>query len=167
MTSIDKVAIGFTIAITIVGASVGFIGLSNDDSSNTVSDTVPSAIPIAASLPDVSEPTTEPTLSKSTTSMTYTVDIPEGTSFVGCHQTNECYIPASITVNVGDTITWINSDVAAHTVTSGIPSNGPDGLFESSLFPPDTTFQITMTESGNYDYFCLVHPWMIGTITVN
>ena len=166
MTNMDRAAIVFTIAITVIGASIGFAGLSNNDSSNIVSDTIPSTIPITASSSDVTEPIPEPTL-KPTTSKTYTVDIPEGTSFVGCHQTDECYIPSSITVNTRDTITWINSDVAAHTVTSGIPSNGPDGLFESSLFPPNATFQITMTKPGNYDYFCLVHPWMVGTITVN
>ena len=42
-------------------------------------------------------------------------------------------IPASVTINVGDTVEWTNSDTAAHTVTGGLPADGPSGVFDSSL----------------------------------
>ncbi|MCH6571973.1 MAG: hypothetical protein IH780_05365, partial [Thaumarchaeota archaeon] len=49
----------------------------------------------------------------------------------------------------------------------GTPSDGPDGTFDSSLFMAGTTFEHTFDEAGTYDYFCMVHPWMTGTVQVN
>ena len=72
-----------------------------------------------------------------------------------------------VSINVGDTVVWSNDDSAAHTVTSGTPSDGPDGIFDSSIFMSATTFEQVFSESGNYDYFCMVHPWMVGQIQVN
>src|SRR3990170_4457107 len=85
----------------------------------------------------------------------------------GCDETNECFIPAEVTVHVGDTVIWSNDDSAAHTVTSGSPSDGPDGTFDSSLFMADTTFSYTFDNAGEYNYFCMVHPWMTGKVQVN
>ena len=48
-----------------------------------------------------------------------TVSLPEGTSVPGCEETDACYIPSSVNVGVGETVTWSNDDTAAHTVTSG------------------------------------------------
>jgi plastocyanin len=98
---------------------------------------------------------------------TGTISVPSGSSAPGCEETNECFIPAEVTVNVGDTITWSNDDSAAHTVTSGTPTGGPDGTFDSSLFMADTTFSHTFEDAGEYNYFCMVHPWMTGKIQVN
>ncbi len=98
---------------------------------------------------------------------TGTVSAPAGSSVPGCEETNQCFIPADITITVGETVTWSNDDTAAHTVTSGIASEGPDGVFDSSLFMAATTFEHTFDEAGKYDYFCMVHPWMTGTVTVN
>ena len=97
----------------------------------------------------------------------HTVDMPKGTSVPGCEETNECYLPADITINVGDTVAWVNVDTAAHTVTSGSPVDGPSGVFDSSLVMADAVYAFTFEEAGNYDYFCMVHPWMIGSVTVN
>ena len=98
---------------------------------------------------------------------TISVDMPLGTSVPGCEETNECYIPANITINVGDTVKWINVDTAAHTVTAGSPADGPSGVFDSSLVMADAVYAFTFEEAGNYDYFCMVHPWMVGSVTVN
>ena len=98
---------------------------------------------------------------------THTVDMPMGTSVPGCEETNECYLPADITINVGDTVEWINVDTAAHTVTGGSPADGPSGVFDSSLVMADAVYAFTFEEAGTYDYFCMVHPWMIGSVTVN
>lgn len=96
-----------------------------------------------------------------------TISVPSGTSTPGCEEVNECYIPAEVTVNVGQTVTWSNDDSAAHTVTSGTPTGGPDGTFDSSLFMADATFSHTFDNAGEYNYFCMVHPWMTGKIQVN
>jgi len=98
---------------------------------------------------------------------TVTVSMPTGTSVPGCEETDSCFIPSSLTINVGDTISWSNDDTAAHTVTSGHPANGPDGNFDSSLLMAGKAFDVTFDNSGSYDYFCMVHPWMVGEVQVN
>ena len=67
-------------------------------------------------------------------------------------------------IGQGDTVTWWNDDTAAHTVTSGTPEDGPDGFFDSSLFMAGEGFEVTFDEPGNYEYFCMVHPWMVGAV---
>ena len=98
---------------------------------------------------------------------TKTVSMPSGTSVPGCEETNTCFIPSSVTINVGDTVSWSNDDTAAHTVTSGHPAAGPDGNFDSSLLTVGKAFDVTFDNSGSYDYFCMVHPWMVGEVQVN
>ena len=95
-----------------------------------------------------------------------TVSAPPGSAVPGCEETNECYIPADVTISVGETVTWSNDDTAAHTVTSGTAEGGPDGNFDSSLFMSGNTFTVTFEEEGVFPYFCMVHPWMVGTVTV-
>jgi len=95
-----------------------------------------------------------------------TVVIPGGTGVTGCEETRSCYDPYRITVEKHSTITWINVDTAAHTVTSGTPTGGPDGTFDSSLFMAGATFSHKFEEAGTYDYFCMIHPWMVGEVVV-
>ena len=45
-------------------------------------------------------------------------------------------------------------------------SEGPDDIFDSGITSPGSTFEHTFEDSGTYDYFCIVHPWMIGTVQV-
>ncbi|MFB5626955.1 MAG: plastocyanin/azurin family copper-binding protein, partial [Nitrosarchaeum sp.] len=97
---------------------------------------------------------------------TVNVSIPAGTSSPGCETSNACYSPASVTINVGDTVEWKNVDTAAHTVTGGSPANGPSG-FDSSLLMGGKSFANTFDKAGTYDYFCMVHPWMVGNVIVN
>lgn len=95
-----------------------------------------------------------------------TVSIPPGSSTPGCDETQECFIPYKVTVNPGDEVVWSNDDTAAHTVTSGTAVDGPDGLFDSSLFMAGATFSHKFDTLGVYDYFCMVHPWMAGQVFV-
>jgi len=95
-----------------------------------------------------------------------TISLPAGSGAPGCEETDECYIPFSVTVHPKDKIVWSNDDSAAHTVTSGTPAGGPDGNFDSSLFMAGTTFSHTFDTLGEYPYFCMVHPWMEGSVTV-
>ncbi len=95
-----------------------------------------------------------------------TVSVPAGTAVPGCEEDNSCWDPADITVDVGATVTWTNDDTAAHTVTSGSAADGPDGNFDSSLFMSGAEFSHTFDTEGTYPYFCMVHPWMAGTVIV-
>lgn len=97
---------------------------------------------------------------------THEIIIPEGVGVPGCEENNECYVPYSISIKSGHAVMWTNEDTAAHTVTSGTVDGGPDGIFDSSIFMSGTTFEHTFEESGSFDYFCIVHPWMTGTIEV-
>ena len=98
---------------------------------------------------------------------THVVETAQGSGGPGCEETNECYIPYSITIFTGDTVQWDNVDTAAHTVTSGSMQEGATGVFDSSLFMAGESFEFTFTEAGTYDYFCMVHPWMTGIVIVN
>ena len=69
-------------------------------------------------------------------------------------------------VSVGEEITWSNDDTAPHTVTSG-PPGSPDAIFDSGMLMAGDTFSITLGDSGEYPYYCMVHPWMTGIISVN
>jgi len=129
---------------------------------------------VAVSEPEpITQPTPEPTPEVPITSAmpappeTHMVSLPEGSSLLGCEETEECFLPYSLEIWVGDTVSWSNDDAAAHTVTSGSTSEGPDATFDSSLFMSGDIFEFTFDEPGTYPYFCMVHPWMTGEIIVN
>lgn len=90
-----------------------------------------------------------------------------GSSTPGCETTNSCFEPYETIIDVGGEVTWHNEDTAAHTVTSGdIKGEGPDGIFDSQLLPAGKTFSHKFEEAGTFKYFCMVHPWMKGIVTV-
>ncbi|WP_428325242.1 PEFG-CTERM sorting domain-containing protein [Nitrosopumilus sp.] len=91
----------------------------------------------------------------------------DGSGAPGCEETADgCYIPTTATVDVGGVVIMSNTDTAAHTYTSGNPSDGPDGIFDTSLLMAGSSFEWSPDTVGEYPYFCMVHPWMIGTIIV-
>lgn len=94
------------------------------------------------------------------------ISIPSGTGVPGCEDSNTCYLPADSTVSLHGEIIWTNNDDVAHTVTSGNIQDGPDGLFDSGLILPGDTYSVQFDIAFEYDYFCVVHPWMQGTIVV-
>jgi|TARA_B110001454_G_scaffold182036_1_gene176373 plastocyanin len=94
------------------------------------------------------------------------VSIPSGSGAPGCEETNECYIPAELTISAGATVIWENIDNAAHLATSGTPDGGPDGIFDSGMIMAGSTFEQEFSDKGEFAYYCLVHPWMVGTVTV-
>jgi len=93
------------------------------------------------------------------------VRTPEGSGVPGCQEDDTCFIPSTIEVAPGTTVTWENNDIVPHTVTSGA-AGSPTGEFDSGLSPAGATFEHTFEEVGTYPYFCLVHPWMAGSVTV-
>ncbi|HEY5436023.1 MAG TPA: plastocyanin/azurin family copper-binding protein [Candidatus Limnocylindrales bacterium] len=74
---------------------------------------------------------------------------------------NFAFAPASVTVAVGTTVTWTNTDSAGHTVTAD------DGSFKSDKLGTGTTFSQTFTKAGTFAYHCSIHSSMTGTITVH
>ena len=113
--------------------------------------------------PEVMEEIIEP----DSTSTTAIVSVPPGTAVPGCEETDECYLPFETNVAVGATVSWINDDSAAHTVTSGNINAGPTAVFDSGLFMAGGVFEFTFESAGTFDYFCQVHPWMNGIVNVN
>jgi plastocyanin len=113
------------------------------------------------------EPTVESVLveSASETKME-TIIIPAGVGTPGCEETSECYLPSLLTIGTGTTVIWENIDNAAHLATSGTPNGGPDGLFDSGMIMAGGTFEHEFIDSGEFQYYCIVHPWMVGTVTV-
>tara|TARA_B100000609_G_scaffold196271_1_gene191484 strand:- start:417 stop:1025 length:609 start_codon:yes stop_codon:yes gene_type:complete len=94
------------------------------------------------------------------------VSIPEGSGAPGCEETDECYIPSTLNISAGTTVVWENNDAAAHLATSGTPDGGPDGIFDSGMIMGGATYEYEFTETGEFVYYCLVHPWMVGTVIV-
>ncbi|XVV03751.1 cupredoxin domain-containing protein [Actinosynnema sp. CA-248983] len=72
------------------------------------------------------------------------------------------YSPASLTVNVGDTVTWTNQDSAPHNV---VVTSGPE-KFTSPTLQKGQSFSFTFTKPGSYQYYCSVHPDMKASVTV-
>ncbi len=93
------------------------------------------------------------------------ISLPQGSGVPGCDETNECFLPYMVTINPGDEVVWSNDDSAVHTVTSGADTTA-DGIFDSSMLMAGKTFSHTFDTLGEYDYFCLVHPWMVGQVFV-
>jgi plastocyanin len=74
---------------------------------------------------------------------------------------NFAFVPPSLSVVSGTTVTWTNQDGVQHTVSSD------DGhSFESSAFGRNQTFQFTAAAPGTYTYTCRIHPFMHGSLTV-
>jgi len=96
--------------------------------------------------------------------MAVTIEPVAGSGAPGCEP--ECYSPSTATISVGGTVTFDNTDTAPHTATSGSAANGPDGIWDSSLIMVNASYSVTLSDSGNYSYFCMVHPWMEGTVIV-
>jgi len=95
-----------------------------------------------------------------------TIIIPPGTSKQGCEEKMICYFPSSIKIKQNAVITWKNMDSEMHTVTSGIVMVGPDNVFSSGLISPEETFSYKFTTMRPYDYYCMLHPWMTGSVIV-
>ena len=96
-----------------------------------------------------------------------TVTNAPGSSTPGCEETADgCFIPNTVTIDIGGIVTWENNDTAAHTSTGGSATEGPSGVFDSSLIMAGSSFSHTFEDAGSYDYFCMVHPWMNGLVIV-
>lgn len=75
---------------------------------------------------------------------------------------NFSFGPATLTVPIGTTITWINHDDIPHTVVS---TDDPKA-FKSKVLDTDEKFSFTFSKAGTFPYFCSIHPKMTGKVVV-
>ena len=68
--------------------------------------------------------------------------------------------PKDVTVAPGTTIIWTNHDESPHTVTS------EHKTFSSRALDTDDTYEYTFNHEGDFDYYCVVHPFMTGVVHV-
>ena len=80
---------------------------------------------------------------------------------------DKSYPPNPITIEEGQTITWYNGDTISHTVTS-VQDNDKDAGddFDSNAIIPNQYFSLTFDDSGEYQYYCIHHPSMVGEVIV-
>jgi plastocyanin len=68
--------------------------------------------------------------------------------------------PGTVTVNVGDTVTWTNNDGVQHTATAN------SGAFDTDAISPGSSKSVTFHSAGTFAYHCEIHPSMHGTVVV-
>ena len=78
---------------------------------------------------------------------------------------NPDYAPDVAVVSQGDTIQWTNEDSEIHTVTS---KTGFGEIFDSGSMNPESVFTLNTSNLavGEYEYLCVVHPWMVATLVI-
>ena len=98
---------------------------------------------------------------------TIDVDIVPGSSTL----TTDAFSPYPVEAQVGDTVVWTNRDTTIHTVVSGTPSEGATGEFggtaeSPTIVSPNQTLEHTFESEGEFDYWCNLHPSMVGLVVV-
>jgi plastocyanin len=73
---------------------------------------------------------------------------------------NFAFVPATLTVRVGSTVTWTNHDEEPHTIAAS------DGSFHSPGMGSQATYSHTFPTAGRFDYVCSIHPFMHATVVV-
>lgn len=101
---------------------------------------------------------------EATPSLVKDVTIPMNAATMG----DKAYSPNPIDVKVGQGVTWSNDDSQIHTATSGAPGAADAGsVFDSGIMSPGATFDFVFDTAGTYDYYCTMHPQMVGTVNVS
>ena len=175
MTSMDKM--GMVVAVVIVAIAIGFSmtgGINISDIHENTQPTIEKMKQVTEDTKQILDETKttaekgveivkELTRSKLPARL---VSIPQGTAIPGCQEVNLCYDPSTLIIFTGGEVIWKNDDSSVHTVTSGDIINGPDMKFDSGLIKSAQTFSYMFEESGEYTYFCMIHPWANGSVTV-
>jgi len=83
--------------------------------------------------------------------------------------TDTAFQPNPANIQVGDTVSWTNNDNTIHTVIEGNPATGGEveGGFASEILGPGVTFEHTFNQTGTFEYYCNLHPSMVGTVIVS
>src|SRR5215213_4543421 len=95
-----------------------------------------------------------------------TINILEGAAVQG----SSYYDPDELTAKKGDEVTVVNQDTVPHTAASGTGASDPNSAksFDTSIINggESATISLAQVEPGQYDYYCMIHPYMTGKITV-
>jgi plastocyanin len=114
-----------------------------------------SSSPAAAPLPTPTAPSV-PSPTPAPSAQSATVMIPARAEFLG----NRAFVPGELSVAVGTTVTWTNTDSTSHTSTSDAPG------WNSGIVGAGRNFSFTFQTPGTFPYHCDVHPSMVGTVVV-
>lgn len=74
--------------------------------------------------------------------------------------THDPFDPEAIEVPLGTSVTWTNNDTVVHTITDF------KNTFDSGMIKAHGTWSYTFKDKGNFNYFCSLHPWMKGSVSV-
>ncbi|MGE0242924.1 MAG: plastocyanin/azurin family copper-binding protein [Nitrososphaeraceae archaeon] len=83
--------------------------------------------------------------------------------------TTDGYQPNPIYLKEGQTVVWTNNDYNLHTVTQRPLPVGIDNTalrFDSGILSRDQSFSYIFGKEGTYNYYCTIHPWMVGQVVV-
>lgn len=137
----SKLVIGIVVAILVIGAGAFLWSRSSASQTAMHMNSMPS---------QAQEQTqTTPTGSAQATSGQNAVSIQ-----------NFTFSPATLTVKVGDKVTWTNQDSVGHSATAD------DNSFDTGVLSRGQSGSVTFSKAGTYTYHCSVHPTMKGTIIV-
>ena len=89
--------------------------------------------------------------------------IPNGNSEKGSHG---FYEPMHLDITKETVVIWENQDDYGHTVQSQDDTGNVIPIFNSDILLTGQMFEHKFTENGDYQYFCTLHPWRVGTISV-
>jgi plastocyanin len=107
-----------------------------------------------------------PSQTTTTAAAGLTLTILEGSSIQG----NPDYDPDELTVKKGETITVNNADTMPHTVTNGESGSDPNSgkLFDTSIINGGDSAELdtSTVDAGSHPFYCMVHPYMIGSLTI-
>lgn len=131
--------------IAVLAIAIGGIALLMQSGGNYPTTTTTTGIPTTTTT--TITPTTTTTTSQP---QTYSVSIQ-----------NFAFSPSTLTIHVGDTVIWTNSDSVSHSVRSDSGSE-----INSALLGNGQTYSHTFAQAGTYTYHCSVHPSMKGTVIV-
>lgn len=109
----------------------------------------------------------EPTGSGSSSAINTNAIPPPNTVYINGLE-SPFFTPDVLNVKAGTTVTFVNTDGTTHTVTSVTPGTAnADGTFDSGFIKPGKTFTYTFNTPGTYDYACMIHSQMRGTVVVS
>jgi plastocyanin len=106
----------------------------------------------------------EPKLAEKSKPVVANIVIPNGNSKVG---NVGSYIPLNLEIARGTTVVWINDDNIEHTIVSQDDKGNVIPLFNSKALDTGERFVHKFDEAGVYHYFCTIHPWRVGVVTVS
>ena len=136
----NKLVIGIVIAIIVIGGGAFLLSKSNSSHQSEMN---------MQNTPSQMQTQTNPTSGSAQTMGKNAVTIQ-----------NFAFSPATLTVKVGDKVTWTNQDSVGHSATAD------DNSFDTGILQQGQSGSVTFSKAGTYTYHCSVHPMMKGTIIV-